>query len=137
MPMSMLHVQDTCPCCMSMLRAQAACLYNRNLHVHAAAPYCMSKVACPFFMSILHVHVSCLCLKVHLHEIFDLWFFSSKEPTWSPDSYPKFVSNIMSNSPRYSKYSTLRVDSVHGEYHSAPAQYALSLTRRRLSISAV
>jgi hypothetical protein len=56
-----------------------------------------------------------LVLKVHLHEIFDFWFFSSKVSTWSPDSHPKFVSNIKSNSPRYSKYLTLRVDSVNVE----------------------
>ncbi len=54
-------------------------------------------------------------LKVHLHEIFDFCFFSSKAPTWSPDSYPKFVSNIKSNSPRYSIYSSLCVDSVNAE----------------------
>jgi hypothetical protein len=28
-------------------------------------------------------------------------FFSSQEPIWSPDSYPKFVSNIKSILPRY------------------------------------
>jgi hypothetical protein len=54
-------------------------------------------------------------LKVHLHEIFDFCFFSSKAPTWSPDSYPKFVSNIKSNSPRYSNYSSLCVDSFNTE----------------------
>ncbi len=53
-------------------------------------------------------------LKVHLHEIFYL-FFSSKAPTWSPYSYPKFVSNIKSNSPRYSNYLSLGVDSVNAE----------------------
>jgi hypothetical protein len=57
-------------------------------------------------------------LKVHLHEIFDFCFFSSKTPTWSPDSYPKFVSNLKSNSPRYSNYSSLCVDSVNAELNS-------------------
>ncbi len=56
-----------------------------------------------------------VALKVHLHEIFDFCFFSSKTPTWSPDSYPKFVSNIKSNSTRYSNYSSLCVDSVNAE----------------------
>ncbi len=32
--------------------------------------------------------------KLHLHEIFDLQFCFSKESTWSPDPYPKFVLNI-------------------------------------------
>ncbi len=54
-------------------------------------------------------------LKVHLHEIFYFCFFPSKGPTWSPDSYPKFVSNIKANSPRYSNYSSLCVDSVNAE----------------------
>jgi hypothetical protein len=53
---------------------------------------------------------------VHLHDIFSLlFFFSSKAPTQSPDSYPKFVSNIKSNSPRYSNYSSLCVDSYKEE----------------------
>ncbi len=54
-------------------------------------------------------------LKVHLHKIFDFCFFSSKALTRSPDSYPKFVSNVKSNSPRYSNYSSLCVDSVNVE----------------------
>ncbi len=53
-------------------------------------------------------------LKVHLHEIF-YFFFSSKAANWSLDSYPKFVFNIISNSPRYSNYSALCVDSVNAE----------------------
>ncbi len=40
-------------------------------------------------------------LQEHLHGIFNLWFFM-KAPTWSPDSYPKFVSDIKSILPRYS-----------------------------------
>ncbi len=56
-----------------------------------------------------------LQLKVHLHEIFYFCFFSLKAPTWSPDSYLKFVSNIKSNLPRYSNYSSLCVDSVNAE----------------------
>jgi hypothetical protein len=56
-----------------------------------------------------------LYLKVHLHEIFCFCFFSSKAPNRSPDSYPKFVLNIKSNSPRYSNYSSLCVDSVNVE----------------------
>ncbi len=56
-----------------------------------------------------------LCLKVHLHEIFYSCFFSSKAPTWSPDSNPKFISNIKSNSPRYSNHLSLCVDSVNAE----------------------
>ncbi len=42
-----------------------------------------------------------------------LFFFSSKAPTWSPDSYPELVSNVKSNSLRYSNYSSLCVDSVN------------------------
>jgi hypothetical protein len=42
----------------------------------------------------------CGVLKVHLHEIFYFCLFSSsKSPTCSPDSSPKFVLNIKSNSP--------------------------------------
>jgi hypothetical protein len=41
-------------------------------------------------------------LKVHVHEIFDIRFFSSKASFWSPDQDPKLFSNINSNSPRYS-----------------------------------
>ncbi len=44
-----------------------------------------------------------------------LFFFPSKAPTWSPDSYPKFVYNIKVNLPRYSNYSSLCVDSVNAE----------------------
>jgi hypothetical protein len=64
-------------------------------------------------------------LKVHLHEIFDFFFFSSKAPTRSPDSYPKFVSNIKSNSPRYSNYSSLCVDSVNVELFFVEVTYKL------------
>ncbi len=38
---------------------------------------------------------------VRLHEIFDFWFFSSIKPTRSPDSWPKFVSNIKPIPLRY------------------------------------
>jgi hypothetical protein len=42
-----------------------------------------------------------LHVKVHLHEIFrSCFFFSSKAPSWSPDSYPRLFSNINSNSPK-------------------------------------
>jgi hypothetical protein len=44
-----------------------------------------------------------------------LTFFSSKAPTRSPVSYPKFVLNTKSNLPRYLNYSSLRVDSVNVE----------------------
>jgi hypothetical protein len=44
-----------------------------------------------------------------------LFYFSSKAPIWSHDSYPKFVSNIKSNSPRYSNYSSFCVDSINAE----------------------
>ncbi len=48
-------------------------------------------------------------IKVPKHEIFDSVFFASKYSIWSPDTYPKTVSNINSNSPRYSiKYVTMR-----------------------------
>jgi hypothetical protein len=43
-----------------------------------------------------------LFLKVHLHEIFDINFFSSKASSWSLDSYPRLFSYINSNLPRYS-----------------------------------
>lgn len=38
----------------------------------------------------------------HWPEKFCLWFFSSKVPRYSPDLYPKSVSNINSYSSRYS-----------------------------------
>ncbi len=41
-------------------------------------------------------------LQVHLHEIFDISFFSSKASSWAPDQAPKLFSNINSNSPRRS-----------------------------------
>ncbi len=41
--------------------------------------------------------------------------FLSKAPTWSPESYPKFVLNIKSSSPRYSNYLSLCIDSVNAE----------------------
>jgi hypothetical protein len=41
-------------------------------------------------------------LKVPKHEIFDVGFFASKEPIWSPDSEYEMVLNINSNSQRYS-----------------------------------
>ncbi len=41
-----------------------------------------------------------IALKVNLHEIFNLWFFSHRNLV--PDSDPKFFSNINSNSQRYS-----------------------------------
>jgi hypothetical protein len=50
-------------------------------------------------------------LKGLLHEIF--YFFSSKAPILSPDSYPKFILNLKSNSPRYSNYLSLCIDSVN------------------------
>ncbi len=40
-----------------------------------------------------------LSLKVHFHEISD-FFFSSKASTWYLASYPKFVSNTKSSSPK-------------------------------------
>ncbi len=72
-------------------------------------------------------------LKVHLHEIFYFCFFSSKAPTWSSDSYPKFVSNITSISPRYSHYSSLCIDSVDVEAHLALTQLTRNETPRQLS----
>jgi hypothetical protein len=41
-------------------------------------------------------------IKEQCHEIFCMQFFSSKHVSRPPDSYPKAVSNINSNSPRYS-----------------------------------
>jgi hypothetical protein len=58
---------------------------------------------------------ACAYLKVHLHKIFDFCFFFIKAPTRCSDSYPKFVSNIKSNSPRYLNYSSLCVDSINVE----------------------
>jgi hypothetical protein len=52
-------------------------------------------------------------------------FFSSKAPTRSPDSYPKFISNIKSNSPRYSNYSSLCFDSVNVELFFASSYITL------------
>jgi hypothetical protein len=57
----------------------------------------------------------CMHLKVHCTRFLTSVFFSSKAPTWSPDSYPKFVLNIKSNLPRYSNYLSLCVDSVNAE----------------------
>jgi hypothetical protein len=50
-----------------------------------------------FVDDIVHLH-----LKVHLHEILDFCFFSYKASLWSPDFNPSILSNINSNSPRYS-----------------------------------
>jgi hypothetical protein len=36
-------------------------------------------------------------LKVHLHEIFDIRFFSSKASSWSPDKDPKLFLNTNLN----------------------------------------
>jgi hypothetical protein len=47
--------------------------------------------------------VKCQSLKVHLHEIFNICFFSiSKASSWSRDSYPRLFWKINLNSPRYS-----------------------------------
>jgi hypothetical protein len=46
-------------------------------------------------------------LKGHWHEIFCLWFFLSKHVLPSPDPYPKTVSNINSNSQRYSNLKSI------------------------------
>ncbi len=55
-------------------------------------------------------------LKVHLHEIFDIHFFSSKASFWSPDQDPKLFSNINSNSPRYSNLKViLRIIRIRGK----------------------
>jgi hypothetical protein len=40
-------------------------------------------------------------LKGQCHEIFDLWFFSSNNPIWAPDSCCKIFSNFVANSPSY------------------------------------
>ncbi len=54
-------------------------------------------------------------LKVHLHEIFDIRFFSSKASFWSPDQDPKLFSNINSNSPRYSNLKVIpRIIRIRG-----------------------
>ncbi len=59
------------------------------------------------------VLVSCPChFKGALARNFWL-FFSSKAPARSSDSYPKFVSTIKLNSPRYSNYSSLCFESVN------------------------
>jgi hypothetical protein len=47
-------------------------------------------------------------LKVHLHEIFDLSFFSSIDPIWDPVSGSKKFSNLNVNSPRYSNSKGIR-----------------------------
>jgi hypothetical protein len=44
-------------------------------------------------------------LKGQCHEIFDLWFFSSNNLIWAPDSRVKAFSNIASDSRNYSKKS--------------------------------
>ncbi len=111
--------QNKCCSLYSCLYVHAACLYPcfmSMLLAHAACPCGMSLSLC--CMSMTHIHSACPWppdLKVHLHEIFDFCFFPSKAPTWSPDLYPKFVSIIKSNPPRYSNYSSLCVDSVNAE----------------------
>ncbi len=47
-----------------------------------------------------------LVFQVHLHEVFNMRFFSSKKSTRYPDSSAKFFSNTKSNSPRYFIYSS-------------------------------
>jgi hypothetical protein len=55
-------------------------------------------------------------LKVHLHKIFDLRFFSSKASSWSPDQNPKLFSNINSKSPRYSNSKVIpRIIRIRGK----------------------
>ncbi len=54
-------------------------------------------------------------LKVHLHEIFDIRFFSSKASSWSPDQDPKLFSNTNSKSPRYSNSKVIpRIIRIRG-----------------------
>jgi hypothetical protein len=48
------------------------------------------------------------CLKVHLHDIFYLRFFASKEPTWSPELYPKSTLNMKTFSPSYSNLQLIQ-----------------------------
>ncbi len=53
--------------------------------------------------------------KSTLAQDFLFLFFFIKAPHWSPDSNPKFVSNIKLNSPRYLNYSAFCIDSVNVE----------------------
>jgi hypothetical protein len=46
-------------------------------------------------------------LKAHLHEIFNIRFFSSKASSWVPDQAPKLFLNINLNSPRYSNLKVI------------------------------
>jgi hypothetical protein len=67
-----------------------------------------------FILTVKETNVQNL-LKGTLARNFWLLFFSSKAPSRSPNSCPKFVSTIKSNSQRYSNYSSLSVDSVNLE----------------------
>jgi hypothetical protein len=61
--MSIPHVPDACPCCISKRHVHAAVLaagpcFMSLLHVHASCPCCRSMLACPCCMSTRQVHVA-------------------------------------------------------------------------------
>jgi hypothetical protein len=63
------HAYDTC-------HALASCLWNGNLHVLAAYPWCMS---------LLHIHVTCPCCTPmqHVHAACSRCMFTLHDPTAS------------------------------------------------------
>jgi hypothetical protein len=84
------------------------------------------------------VAVYCIVgLKGQCHEIFDLWFFSSNNPIWAPDSRVKAFSNMASNSRSYSTKSVPeqcqwhRYGRLSGVIDSGQAARAVSMTPHR------
>ena len=65
----------------------------------------------------MSVSLPWLFLKVQSNEIFDPQFFSSFKLAWATDQRVKIFLNLISFSPRYSKFSIEKTDSA--KYHSA------------------
>jgi hypothetical protein len=70
---------------------------------------------------------------LHFHKIFDLQLVWSKEATRSRDSYPKFVTNIKSNLPRYCEYESLPSNWVNADWDPTFSRVKQSGTPLQLS----
>ncbi len=88
-------------------------IYNREVFVSV----CVFYLLCKLFVRICSCYIFCddYSLKGTLARDFLLFFFFIKSNRLVYDSYPQLVSNIKSNLPRYSNYSSLCVDSVNAE----------------------
>ena len=78
------------------------------------APIAHLSIALFYDMS---VSLPWLFLKVQSNEIFDPQFFSSFKLAWATDQRVKIFLNLISFSPRYSKFSIEKTDSA--KHHSA------------------